>query len=203
MQLVGVEPASQEAAEPAQALPRGRPAGDPHHGTMQARYPTKSARRSGKSPSSVAPIEGETVIVKNYPSAFEKTVLDAELKKLGGEEHHLPPPPPPPPPPWSLEPRRRGRFQTRRKARTSPRHSVRMPACRRSATCSPWWCRTPGTCRASGLRDYRRSANRGATSPERRGRVRRGWRGRRGRIPIARAASANCRGASSSFALPG
>jgi nicotinamidase-related amidase len=31
----------------------------------------------------VAPIEGETVIVKNYPSAFEKTALDAELKRLG------------------------------------------------------------------------------------------------------------------------
>ena len=31
----------------------------------------------------VAPIEGETVVVKNYPSAFEKTALDAELKRLG------------------------------------------------------------------------------------------------------------------------
>ena len=37
----------------------------------------------GQIAESVAPIEGETVIVKNYPSAFEKTALDAELKKLG------------------------------------------------------------------------------------------------------------------------
>ena len=31
----------------------------------------------------VAPLPGETVIVKKYPSAFEQTELDAELKRLG------------------------------------------------------------------------------------------------------------------------
>ena len=31
----------------------------------------------------VASAPGETVIVKNHPSSFEKTALDAELKKLG------------------------------------------------------------------------------------------------------------------------
>ena len=37
----------------------------------------------------VAPIEGETVMVKNYPSAFEKTALDAELKRLGVKKRDL------------------------------------------------------------------------------------------------------------------
>jgi nicotinamidase-related amidase len=37
----------------------------------------------GQIAESVAPIEGEAVIVKNYPSAFEKTALDAALKKPG------------------------------------------------------------------------------------------------------------------------
>jgi nicotinamidase-related amidase len=31
----------------------------------------------------VAPIDDEVVITKNYPSSFEKTSLDAELKKRG------------------------------------------------------------------------------------------------------------------------
>ncbi len=34
----------------------------------------------------VAPIEGEPVIVKKFPSAFEQTDLDAELKKRGVEQ---------------------------------------------------------------------------------------------------------------------
>ena len=33
----------------------------------------------------VAPTDGETVIVKKFPSSFEQTDLDAELKKLGVE----------------------------------------------------------------------------------------------------------------------
>lgn len=33
----------------------------------------------------VAPVAGETVIVKQFPSAFEQTELDAELKKRGVE----------------------------------------------------------------------------------------------------------------------
>ena len=44
---------------------------------------------AGQIAESVAPIEGETVIVKNYPSAFEKTALDAELKKLGVNRRQL------------------------------------------------------------------------------------------------------------------
>ena len=51
---------------------------------MQALAPRMtSSAPIGQIADIVAPIEGETVVVKNYPSAFEKTALDAELKKLG------------------------------------------------------------------------------------------------------------------------
>ena len=83
MQLVGVEPALQEAAE---LLRRFREAGRPVIHIMHDAGPGTPYDVSapiGQIAESVAPIEGETVIVKNYPSAFEKTALDAELKKLG------------------------------------------------------------------------------------------------------------------------
>ena len=82
MQLVGVEPALQEAAE---LLRRFREAGRPvihiMHDGPGTPYDVKAP--IGQIADIVAPIEGETVVVKNYPSAFEKTALDAELKKLG------------------------------------------------------------------------------------------------------------------------
>ena len=63
MQLVGVEPALKEAHDAGPGTP----------------YDVKAP--IGQIADIVAPIEAETV-VKNYPSAFEKTALDAELKKL-------------------------------------------------------------------------------------------------------------------------
>ena len=83
MQLVGVEPALQEAAD---LLRRFREAGRPVIHIMHDAGPGTPYDVSapiGQIAGSVAPIEGETVIVKNYPSAFEKTALDAELKQLG------------------------------------------------------------------------------------------------------------------------
>ena len=73
MQLVGVEPALQEAAE---LLRRFRAAGRPVIHIMHDAGPGTPYDVSapiGQIAESVAPIEGETVIVKNYPSAFEKT----------------------------------------------------------------------------------------------------------------------------------
>ena len=83
MQLVGVEPALQEAAE---LLRRFREAGRPVIHIMHDAGPGTPYDVSapiGQIAEFVAPIEGETVIVKNYPSAFEKTALDAELRELG------------------------------------------------------------------------------------------------------------------------
>jgi nicotinamidase-related amidase len=83
MQLVGVEPALKEAAE---LLRRYRAAGRPvihimHDAGPGTPYDVKAP--IGQIADIVAPAPGETVIVKNYPSSFEKTALDAELKKLG------------------------------------------------------------------------------------------------------------------------
>ena len=83
MQLVGVEPALKEAAS---LLKRFRAAGRPVIHIMHDAGPGTPYDVSapiGQIADIVAPIEGETVVVKNYPSAFEKTALDAELKKLG------------------------------------------------------------------------------------------------------------------------
>jgi nicotinamidase-related amidase len=83
MQLEGVEPALQEAAT---LLRRFREAGRPVIHIMHDAGPGTPYDVSapiGRIAESVTPIEGETVIVKNYPSAFEQTELDAELKKLG------------------------------------------------------------------------------------------------------------------------
>jgi nicotinamidase-related amidase len=83
MQLVGVEAALKEAAD---LLRRYRAAGRPvihimHDAGPGTPYDVKAP--IGQIADIVAPAPGETVIVKNYPSSFEKTALDAELKKLG------------------------------------------------------------------------------------------------------------------------
>ena len=83
MQLVDIEPALREAAE---LLRRFRAAGRPVIHIMHDAGPGTPfdvSTPTGQIVESVAPIKGETVIVKHYPSAFEKTPLDAELKKLG------------------------------------------------------------------------------------------------------------------------
>jgi nicotinamidase-related amidase len=83
MQLENVEPALQEAAS---LLKRFRDAGRPVIHIMHdagAGTPYDISAPIGQIADAVAPIEGETVIVKTYPSAFEKTELDAALKSLG------------------------------------------------------------------------------------------------------------------------
>ena len=83
MQLVGVEPALKEAAA---LLARFRAAGQPVIHIMHDAGPSTPydvTAPIGQIAAIVAPIEGETVIVKKFPSAFEQTELDAELKKLG------------------------------------------------------------------------------------------------------------------------
>jgi nicotinamidase-related amidase len=83
MQLVGVEPALKEAAA---LLARFRAAGRPVIHIMHDAGPSTPydvTAPIGQIAAIVAPIQGETVIVKKFPSAFEQTELDAELKKLG------------------------------------------------------------------------------------------------------------------------
>lgn len=85
MQLENVEPALKEAAE---LLRRFRAAGRPvihivHDAGPGTPYDVTAP--IGQIADMVAPIEGETVIVKKFPSAFEQTELDAELKKRGIE----------------------------------------------------------------------------------------------------------------------
>ena len=85
MQLVGVEPALEEAAA---LLERFRAAGKPVIHIMHDAGPGTPydvTAPIGQIAAAVAPIEGETIIVKKFPSAFEQTALDAELKKLGVE----------------------------------------------------------------------------------------------------------------------
>lgn len=83
MQLVGVEPALQEAAA---LLKRFRDAGRPvihimHDGGAGTPYDVNAP--IGQIADTVAPIAGEPVIVKTFPSAFEQTELDTVLKGLG------------------------------------------------------------------------------------------------------------------------
>lgn len=85
MQLENVEPALHEAAA---LLRRFRDAGRPvihivHDAGPGTPYDVTAP--IGQIADMVAPVEGETVIVKKYPSAFEQTELDAELKKRGIE----------------------------------------------------------------------------------------------------------------------
>lgn len=83
MQLEGVEPALQECAR---LLQRARESGTPvihiqHDAGAGGPYDTKA--HIGSIADVVAPQAGEKVITKNYPSSFEQTDLDAELKRLG------------------------------------------------------------------------------------------------------------------------
>ncbi|ODA68726.1 Streptothricin hydrolase [Methyloligella halotolerans] len=85
MQLDGVEPALAEAAA---LLKRFRAAGRPvihimHDAGPDTPYDVNAP--IGQIADSVAPIDGETVIVKNLPSSFEGTNLDEELKRLQAE----------------------------------------------------------------------------------------------------------------------
>jgi len=83
MQLENVEPALQEAAA---LLKRFRDAGRPVIHIMHeagAGTPYDISAPIGQIANVVAPIDGETVIVKTFPSAFEQTELDAELKSHG------------------------------------------------------------------------------------------------------------------------
>ncbi len=85
MQLENVEPALQEAAA---LLKRFRQAGRPVIHIMHdagAGTPYDVTAPIGQIAEFVAPIDGEPVIVKRFPSAFEQTELDAELKKRGVE----------------------------------------------------------------------------------------------------------------------
>lgn len=85
MKLENVEPALKEAAA---LLKRFRDAGSPVIHIMHdagAGTPYDVTAPIGQIADLVAPIEGETIIVKKFPSAFEQTELDAELKKLGVE----------------------------------------------------------------------------------------------------------------------
>ncbi len=85
MQLENVEPALKEAAA---LLQRFRKAGRPVIHIMHdagAGTPYDVTAPIGQIADLVAPIEGEPVIVKKFPSAFEQTELDAELKKRGVE----------------------------------------------------------------------------------------------------------------------
>lgn len=83
MQLEGVEPA---LAECATLLDRARGAGTPvihirHDAGVGSPYDVRA--EIGAIADIVAPRDGEVVITKAYPSSFEQTNLDAELKKLG------------------------------------------------------------------------------------------------------------------------
>ncbi|BAQ15847.1 cysteine hydrolase family protein [Methyloceanibacter caenitepidi] len=83
MQLEGVEPALEEAAE---LLRRFREAGRPVIHIMHDAgegTPYDVGAPIGQIADVVAPIDGETVIIKRFPSAFEQTELDWELKKHG------------------------------------------------------------------------------------------------------------------------
>lgn len=85
MKLENVEAALREAAS---LLQRFRKAGRPvihivHDAGAGTPYDINAP--IGQIASVVAPIAGETIIVKKFPSAFEKTELDAELRKRGIE----------------------------------------------------------------------------------------------------------------------
>jgi nicotinamidase-related amidase len=86
MQLEGVEPALKECAA---LLKRARDAGTPiihiqHDAGEGSPYDTKA--HIGTIADVVAPAPGEKVITKAYPSSFEGTDLDAELKRLGATD---------------------------------------------------------------------------------------------------------------------
>ena len=81
MQLENVEPALEEAAA---LLKRFRAAGRPVFHIMHdagSGSPYDINAPIGRIADIVAPIDGETVIVKEYPSAFEQTRFEEELNK--------------------------------------------------------------------------------------------------------------------------
>jgi nicotinamidase-related amidase len=83
MQLEGVEPALLQCAK---LLARAREAGAPiihiqHDAGPGSPYDVTAP--IGTISDVVAPMAGETVITKTFPSSFEQTNLDAELKRLG------------------------------------------------------------------------------------------------------------------------
>lgn len=83
MQLEGVEPALKECAS---LLKRARDAGTPvihiqHDAGPGTPYDVRAP--IGMIADVVAPAAGEKVITKTFPSSFEQTDLDAELKRLG------------------------------------------------------------------------------------------------------------------------
>ncbi len=83
MQLEGVEPALKECAK---LLKRARDAGAPvihiqHDAGPGSPYDVTAP--IGTIADVVAPAAGEKVITKAFPSSFEQTDLDAELKRLG------------------------------------------------------------------------------------------------------------------------
>jgi nicotinamidase-related amidase len=86
MQLDGVEPALLECQR---LLQRYRDAGRPvihiqHDAGVGSPYDVQG--HSGAIADIVAPRAGEPVVVKSYPSSFEKTSLDEILKGLGADE---------------------------------------------------------------------------------------------------------------------
>ena len=86
MQLEGVEPALRECSV---LLARARSGGTPvihiqHDAGVGSPYDVTAP--IGQIADIVAPMRGEKIIVKAYPSSFEKTDLDAELKRLGATD---------------------------------------------------------------------------------------------------------------------
>jgi len=85
MQLEGVEAALEEAGR---LLSRARAAGRPvihivHEDGPGSLYDT--AGETGRIAGAVAPLAGEPVISKTYPSAFLQTGLEAHLKAIGAD----------------------------------------------------------------------------------------------------------------------
>lgn len=83
MQLEGVEPAPAQCAK---LLKRARDSGAPvihiqHDAGPGSPYDVRA--HIGSIADVVAPAAGEKVITKAFPSSFEQTDLDAELKRLG------------------------------------------------------------------------------------------------------------------------
>jgi hypothetical protein len=152
MQLVGVEPALKEAVS---LLKRFRAAGRPVIHIMHDAGPGTPYDVSapiGQIADIVAPIEGETVVVKNKPGCVRKDRARCRAEEARGEERDLcrlhdayvreldharvvqs----------WLRQYRGCGgdgdavRYPTLRPARTSRLNRFRTRACRRSATCSP------------------------------------------------------------------
>ncbi|MEO1282010.1 MAG: cysteine hydrolase family protein [Pseudomonadota bacterium] len=86
MQLEGVEPALEQCEK---LLERARTAGVPVVHVMHDAGPGSPydvSAEIGTISDQVAPSDGEKVIVKEYPSSFEKTDLNDELKRFGSED---------------------------------------------------------------------------------------------------------------------